>query len=129
MNDETMTEPIREAPTSEAQATALKLWVVLARAMSSLQAHLQESVTRHELTLTEFAECYLNRYFAQHAPALPPPGLYQRMLRELELPLIGAALAATQGNQIRAAELLGINRNTLRTRIRDLGIRVVRGAG
>ena len=51
------------------------------------------------------------------------------MLRELELPLITAALAATQGNQIRAAELLGINRNTLRTRIRDLGIRVVRGAG
>ena len=38
---------------------------------------------------------------------LPPPGLYHRILREIEGPLIGAALAATRGNQIRAAELLG----------------------
>jgi MarR family 2-MHQ and catechol resistance regulon transcriptional repressor len=44
-----------EATAGESQATALKLWVVLARAMSSVQAHLQESVTRHDLTLTEFA--------------------------------------------------------------------------
>ena len=56
MNDEHMAaRGVREAPASEAQATALKLWVVLARALSSVQAHLQESVTRHELTLTEFA--------------------------------------------------------------------------
>ena len=56
MNDEkTAARAVTEAPVSEAQATALKLWVVLARALSSVQAHLQESVTRHELTLTEFA--------------------------------------------------------------------------
>ena len=55
MNDEKRTDAVTEAPGSEAQATALKLWVVMARAQSSVQAHLQESVTRHELTLTEFA--------------------------------------------------------------------------
>ena len=52
MNDESMTHRV---PTTEAQATALKLWVVLSRAQSSVQAHLHESVSRHDLTLTEFA--------------------------------------------------------------------------
>ena len=53
---------------------------------------------------------------------LPPPGLYHRILKEIEVPLLTAALAATRGNQIRAADLLGLNRNTLRKRIRELGI-------
>ena len=51
------------------------------------------------------------------------------MLRDLEEPLIGAALAATRGNQIKAAELLGLNRNTLRKKIRDLDIQVFRSGG
>jgi two-component system nitrogen regulation response regulator GlnG len=57
---------------------------------------------------------------------LPPPGLYDRILRDVESPLIIAALAATRGNQIRAAELLGLNRNTLRKKIKDHKLRVVR---
>ena len=44
---------------------------------------------------------------------MPPAGLYHRVLREVECPLLSAALAATRGNQIKAAELLGLNRNTL----------------
>ena len=60
------------------------------------------------------------------ATSLPPPGLYHRILREVEPPLIAAALAATRGNQIKAAELLGLNRNTLRKKIRELDIQVVR---
>jgi two-component system nitrogen regulation response regulator GlnG len=44
----------------------------------------------------------------------------------VETPLISAALAATRGNQIKAAELLGVNRNTLRKKIRDLDIQVIR---
>ena len=65
-------------------------------------------------------------YFAGFKDALPPPGLYHRILREIEGPLIGAALAATRGNQIRAAELLGVNRNTLRKKVRDLDLQVIR---
>ena len=57
---------------------------------------------------------------------LPPAGLYHRVLRDLEAPLIAATLAATRGNQIRAAEVLGLNRNTLRKKIKDLDLRPMR---
>ncbi|MSO65461.1 MAG: nitrogen regulation protein NR(I) [Alphaproteobacteria bacterium] len=70
---------------------------------------------------------HLERYFAAHANHLPPRGLHGRVLREVERPLIELALRATQGNQIRAADLLGLSRNTLRKKIRDLQIQVVRG--
>ena len=69
---------------------------------------------------------HLRRYFDLHCGQLPPPGVYQRVLRELELPLIEIALDATAGNQARCADLLGINRNTLRKKITDLDIRVSR---
>ena len=72
-------------------------------------------------------EAYLSAYFREHKDRLPPPGLYHRVLRMVEPPLIGVALAATHGNQIRAAELLGVNRNTLRKKIRELEIPVMRG--
>ncbi len=76
--------------------------------------------------LSEAVERYLTRYFSSFGSELPPPGLYDRVIRDVEKPLLSAALAATRGNQIRAAELLGLNRNTLRARIRDLNIRVFR---
>jgi two-component system nitrogen regulation response regulator GlnG len=76
--------------------------------------------------LSEQVERYLAGYFAGFGKDLPPPGLYERVIRQVELPLLTAALAATRGNQIRAAELLGLNRNTLRSRIRALDIRVFR---
>jgi two-component system nitrogen regulation response regulator GlnG len=69
---------------------------------------------------------HLRRYFDLHGSALPPPGLYQRILREVEAPLIEIALEATGGNQAKCADLLGINRNTLRKKINDLEIRVTR---
>jgi two-component system nitrogen regulation response regulator GlnG len=76
--------------------------------------------------LSEQVERYLAGYFSGFGKDLPPPGLYDRVIRQVELPLLTAALAATRGNQIRAAELLGLNRNTLRSRIRALDIRVFR---
>jgi two-component system, NtrC family, nitrogen regulation response regulator GlnG len=72
-------------------------------------------------------ERHLKAYYAAHKDALPAAGLYDRVLREVERPLILLTLAATRGNQIRAAQLLGLNRNTLRKKIRELDIEVMRG--
>ncbi|WBU62955.1 response regulator [Paracoccus aerodenitrificans] len=69
---------------------------------------------------------HLQRYFDLHGDALPPPGLYDRILREIEVPLLEISLDATGGNQLRCAELLGINRNTLRKKLSDLNIQVTR---
>lgn len=69
---------------------------------------------------------HLRRYFDLHGNMLPPVGLYTRILREIELPLIEIALDATGGNQAKCADLLGINRNTLRKKITDLDIHVTR---
>ena len=69
---------------------------------------------------------HLRRYFDLHGGNLPPPGLYDRILAEMEAPLIEIALDATAGNQARCADLLGINRNTLRKKITDLDIQVTR---
>jgi two-component system nitrogen regulation response regulator GlnG len=77
--------------------------------------------------LSQAIEQHLRRYFDLHGDSLPPDGLYDRILKEMELPLIALSLSATRGNQVRTAELLGINRNTLRKKIKDLDIRVTRG--
>ncbi|MGE3718768.1 MAG: nitrogen regulation protein NR(I) [Bauldia sp.] len=81
-----------------------------------------------EDTLARSVERHLSDYFKGFRDGLPPPGLYHRVLREVEYPLISAALAATRGNQIKAAELLGVNRNTLRKKIQDLEIQVIRSS-
>jgi two-component system, NtrC family, nitrogen regulation response regulator GlnG len=77
--------------------------------------------------LSAAVERHITDYFAAHRGALPAAGLYDRVLREIERPLIVATLGATRGNQIKAAHLLGLNRNTLRKKIRELDIPVVRG--
>jgi two-component system nitrogen regulation response regulator GlnG len=81
-----------------------------------------------EKGLSKTVEQHLATYFSAHAGGLPAAGLYQRVLREVERPLITLTLQATKGNQIRAAEVLGLNRNTLRKKIRELNIPVIRGA-
>jgi two-component system, NtrC family, nitrogen regulation response regulator GlnG len=72
-------------------------------------------------------ERHINEYFVAHKGTMPAAGLYDRILREIERPLIVATLVATRGNQIKAAYVLGLNRNTLRKKIRELDIPVVRG--
>jgi two-component system nitrogen regulation response regulator GlnG len=77
-------------------------------------------------TLSTSVEQHLAKLFRDYGDQLPPPGLYHRIIREIEIPLVSAALAATRGNQIKAAELLGLNRNTLRKKVNDLDIRLMR---
>jgi two-component system nitrogen regulation response regulator GlnG len=77
--------------------------------------------------LSATVERHLREYFAAHTDGLPAAGVYDRVLREVERPLITLALEATRGNQIKAAQVLGLNRNTLRKKIKDLDIQVVRG--
>ena len=73
-------------------------------------------------TLAEAAAGHIATYFHGFAGALPPDGVYDRLLAEVERPLITACLDATAGNQLKAAKLLGMNRNTLRRKLNDLGL-------
>ena len=81
------------------------------------------------VTISQAVENNMRDYFASYGDNLPPPGLYHRVLAELEAPLILATLAATRGNQVKASEVLGLNRNTLRKKIRDLDLNIYKGAG
>ncbi|WP_371224180.1 response regulator [Roseovarius sp. 2305UL8-3] len=109
-------EDITEADTRLALDTQPNAGAALSLAAGGGGAEsLQASVAAH-----------LQRYFDLHGGMLPPPGLYARILREFELPLIEIALDATGGNQAKCADLLGINRNTLRKKITELDIRVTR---
>ena len=132
---------VRELENFIRKLTALRSEDVLTAEL--VDAELEQLVTAHQLPaaghsksnggqkmgLSEMVEQHLGDYFAGFGRDLPPPNLYDRVLAQVEKPLLIAALAATRGNQIRAAELLGLNRNTLRKKIRDLDIQVFRGAG
>ncbi|MBV9840379.1 MAG: nitrogen regulation protein NR(I) [Sphingomonadaceae bacterium] len=72
--------------------------------------------------LAQSIETHLARYFATFGRDLPPDGLYDRLIAEVERPLLRLTLAAVKGNQLRAARLLGINRNTLRKKLGERGI-------
>jgi two-component system nitrogen regulation response regulator GlnG len=109
---ETIVESLIEAELIEAEAPIVDYSPDVTRAQPE---SLSESIERH-----------LEAYFAQFGSDIPPPGLYHRILRELEAPLISVSLNATRGNQIKAAEMLGLNRNTLRKKIRDLELPVVK---
>ncbi|MBO1079504.1 nitrogen regulation protein NR(I) [Roseomonas haemaphysalidis] len=78
-------------------------------------------------TLEQAVERHLTTFVAAQKDGLPVRDLYERVLAEVERPLLRLALAATRGNQIKAAAMLGLNRNTLRKKIRELDLPVVRG--
>ena len=78
-------------------------------------------------TLSRAVERHLREFFVTHGDTVAPSDIYDRVIAEVERPLIRLTLAATRGNQIKAAAMLGLNRNTLRKKIRDLDIQVVRG--
>jgi len=72
--------------------------------------------------LSDTIEKHLQNYFTSYSDGLPPSGLYGRFLKDLERPLVALSLDATAGNQLKAAKLLGLNRNTLRKKMKELGI-------
>jgi two-component system nitrogen regulation response regulator GlnG len=94
--------------------------------LRQLPQHRPEGASAESGKLSTSVETHIQRYFDLHGDVLPLPGLYNRIIREVELPLIALSLAATRGNQIKTAELLGINRNTLRKKIKELDIVVTR---
>ncbi|MBP0443869.1 nitrogen regulation protein NR(I) [Roseomonas sp. SSH11] len=78
-------------------------------------------------TLEQAVERHLTTFMSAQRDGLPVRDLYERVLAEVERPLLRLALANTRGNQIKAAAMLGLNRNTLRKKIRELELPVVRG--
>lgn len=115
----------------------------LVRRLSALYVDeaISDEIVQHELNLTErpeisgasgpvdlttAVETHISQILREFEPELPPPGLYQVVLDKIEAPLIAMALNACGGNQIKAADLLGLNRNTLRKKIRAHSIEIVK---
>ena len=95
----------------------------------AVEAELSADVPKNTVqadSLSLSVETHIKRYFDALNGDMPPPGLYGRVLREVEEPLIVATLSITRGNQLRAADILGLNRNTLRKKIRELNIKAGR---
>jgi len=82
--------------------------------------------TTGPIDVSAAVETHVAQLLRDHEPKLPPAGLYQRVLDKVEAPLIAMVLNACGGNQIKASELLGLNRNTLRKKIRAHSIEIVK---
>ena len=115
----------------------------LVRRLSALYADesISAEIVQNELNITErppaagaagpvdvsmAVETHVGQLLREYEPNLPPPGLYQRVIDRVEAPLIAMAINACGGNQIKAADLLGLNRNTLRKKIRTHSIEIVK---
>ncbi len=80
---------------------------------------------QEKMSLSLSVEKHLKEFFKLHRGKMPSSGLYSRIINEVERPLISICLIATKGNQIKASKLLGLNRNTLRKKIKELKIKVL----
>ena len=76
---------------------------------------------RDDRTLAQCVEAALEKYFI-HLEGQDPTGLYQMVLGEMEKPLLETVMRQAGGNQTRAAEILGINRGTLRKKLKQYDI-------
>ena len=97
-------------------------------AESGMDAEPHQASTGTE-PLAVAVERHIRQFLAATQDGMPMRDIYDRVIAEVERPLIQMTLSATRGNQIKAAAMLGLNRNTLRKKIRDLEIPVVRGIG
>ena len=77
-----------------------------------------KEVNDQRAKLSSAVEYHLKTYFDRHGEILPPVGLYDRVIQEIEIPLIKITLKACGGNQLKCAKILGLNRNTLRKKLK-----------
>lgn len=75
-----------------------------------------------EVGLAGLVERQLTRYINADRQVLPASGLYDRVMNEVERPLLRLVLNLVNGNKIQAAKILGINRNTLLKKLRMHGL-------
>jgi len=92
---------------------------------AALRSHTGSLSRGEELSLEAQVEVKLRSCFG-NLDKMESGDLYSMVLEQMERPLIRFVLEKTRGNQVKAADILGINRNTLRKKIQDLGIEVKR---
>ena len=86
-----------------------------------------DAVSEHQLQTAVAA--FTAQLLELNSEEQPIENLYQTVLKEIEEPLLNVTLRAMRGNQIQAAKVLGLNRNTLRKKIRELDLQILRGIG
>ncbi len=82
----------------------------------------EDKTDGHQEGLGSVVHRFLESYLNEHKDHLPEGQLYTLVMGEVEKPLIKATLQLTDGNQKKASEILGINRNTLRKKIAEYGL-------
>jgi Fis family transcriptional regulator len=80
------------------------------------------SIERRKRPLCSCIDSALQRFFTDLDGHQPPQDIYQMVLSEIELPLFKSVMTYTRGNQSKAAEVLGINRSTLRKKLEKYGL-------
>ena len=82
----------------------------------------KETIEHLEYGFSKAIEKNLEKYFASHKGNTVPPGLYDRIIDEVERVIFNVTLKYSKGNQLQASKILGINRNTLRKKITKLNV-------
>lgn len=93
--------------------------------MSKEQPDHLDFVTSAEVADQPLRECVrdsVERYFTDLDGGEAPTGLYQLLLQEVEAPLLKVVLRKCNSNQTRAAQVLGVNRGTLRKKLKEYGL-------
>ena len=96
--------------------------ITAAEVLVEINALKNDSSQDKKMSLGASAQYHIDKYFKSLGDDLPASGLFERIIREVERPLIQATMKRTSGNQIKASEILGINRNTLRKKIKQLNL-------
>ncbi|WP_447556449.1 DNA-binding transcriptional regulator Fis [Vreelandella sp. EE22] len=94
---------------------------VLDSELSSLNGPLSASQEEPPQPLREAVETAMRRYF-EHLDGGQATDLYAMVMAEVEAPLLACVLDHTAGNQTRAADVLGLNRGTLRKKLKQYGL-------